>query len=309
MAKDPIRIGIVVGREWSFPPAFIEEVAQRGEGAVVAEIAQFGAAYMDEPVPYRVIIDRMSHEIPYYRTYLKNAMLQGTHVINDPFRWAADDKYFDSSVSTKVGVAHPKTVALPNKEVKADVSPESFRNLIYPLDWKAIVEYIGMPAILKDAHGGGWKEVYKVNSLEELIWRYDESESLTMVLQEFIEWDEYVRCMCIGREECMPIKYDPRERRYHRHETAGVDAALYERCKRDALALCKALGYDMNTVEFAVKDGIPYAIDFMNPAPDMDIYSLTPYYFHWAITHLADFAIKLAKSKTKPGKNYTWYQA
>jgi hypothetical protein len=308
MAKEPLKIGIVVGREWSFPPAFIEEVASRRAG-VEAEFVQMGGSFMDEPVPYRVVIDRMSHEIPYYRSYLKNAMLQGAWVINDPFRWAADDKYFDSSVAAKAGVAHPKTVVLPNKSVRADVSPDSFRNLTYPLDWQRIVDYIGMPAIFKDAYGGGWKEVYKVNSLEELLWRYDESEWLTMIVQECIEWDEYVRCMCIGREHVLPIQYDPRQRKYHRHETAGLDRALYERCAHDALALCRALGYDMNTVEFAVKDGVPYAIDFMNPAPDMDVYSLTPYYFQWAISHLADLAINLAKSDARPGEGYTWRQA
>jgi glutathione synthase/RimK-type ligase-like ATP-grasp enzyme len=306
--KEPLKIGIVVGREWSFPPAFIEAVAERDAG-VVADFVEVGGSFMDEPVPYRVIIDRMSHEIPYYRSYLKNAMLQGCWVINDPFRWAADDKYFDSSVASKVDVAHPRTVALPNKAVKADVSPESFRNLLYPLDWQRIVDYVGLPAILKDAHGGGWKEVYKVNTLEELIWRYDESESLTMVVQEFIRWDGYVRCMCIGREHVLPIRYDPSERKYHRHATAGLSAELYARCAQDALKLCRALGYDMNTVEFAIRDGVPYAIDFMNPAPDMDVYSLTPYYFQWAISHLADLAVRLARSRSRPGKGYSWYQA
>jgi hypothetical protein len=257
---------------------------------------------MDEPVPYRVIIDRMSHEIPYYRSYLKNAMLQGCWVINDPFRWAADDKYFDSSVASKVDVAHPRTVALPNKAVKADVSPESFRNLLYPLDWQRIVDYVGLPAILKDAHGGGWKEVYKVNTLEELIWRYDESESLTMVVQEFIRWDGYVRCMCIGREFVMPIKYDPRQRKYHRHETAGLERALYERC---AQTPCAARCHDMNTVEFAIRDGA-LRDRLMNPAPDMDgivdallLPGLSPPRrpgVGWP-------------SRARPGEGYSWYQA
>ena len=43
---------------------------------------------------------------------------------------------------------------------------------------------------------------------------------------------------------------------------------------RDALALCDGLGYDLNTVEFAVRDGVPYAIDFMNCAPDADVHSV-----------------------------------
>ena len=109
------KIGLIVGREWSFPPAFIEEVARRDED-VVAEYVKLGGTAMDEPVDYAVIIDRISHEVPYYRTYLKHAVLQGTTVVNNPFMWSADDKLFDASLATQLGVASPKTVVLPNRE-------------------------------------------------------------------------------------------------------------------------------------------------------------------------------------------------
>src|ERR1700686_3648718 len=76
--------------------------------------------------------------------------------------------------------------------------------------------------------------------------------------------------------------------------------------RRDAIALCKALGYDMNTVEFAIRDGIPYAIDFMNPAPDMDVNSLGQKHFDWMVTHMADLTIKLAKSDASTADRYAW---
>jgi hypothetical protein len=152
----------MVGREWSFPPRFIEEVARR-KADVEAEFVKIGATAMNEPVPYAVIVDRISHEVPYYRSYLKNAVLQGVTVVNNPFMWSADDKFFDASLATRLGVASPKTMALPNKAYIPGIVPEeSLRNLVYPLDWKGIVEYIGMPCILKDAHGGGWKEVLRL---------------------------------------------------------------------------------------------------------------------------------------------------
>jgi hypothetical protein len=288
-----LKVGLLVGREWSFPPAFIEEVKRRDEG-VEAEYVKLGGTKMDEPCPYVVIIDRISHEVPYYRSYLKNAVLQGTRVINNPFMWTADDKFFEASLATKLGVASPKTVALPNKEyVPGIVHNESLRNLKFPLDWQEILAYVGLPCVLKDAHGGGWKEVYICHSLED-VWRaYDQSGLLTMVLQEFIEWDHYVRCMCLGQEEVLPIRYDPKERKYH-VDHAHLSSDLGQRVVADALKLVRALGYDMNTVEFAVRDGVPYAIDFMNPAPDMDVYSLTPFYFDWVVKRMADMAIRLA---------------
>ena len=299
------KVGLMVGREWSFPPKFIEEVNRRDQG-VVAEFVKIGASAMNEPCPYDVIVDRISHEVPYYRSYLKNAVLQGTTVINNPFMWTADDKYFGASLATRLGVAHPKTLALPNKDYIPGIVPqESLRNLVYPLDWKGIVEYIGMPCILKDAHGGGWKEVYVCRSLEELIHNYDNSGLLTMVVQEFIEWDQFVRCLCLGQEEVLPMKYDPKARRYlveHEHLSAELGARIV----KDAQTLCRALGYDMNSLEFAVRGGIPYAIDFMNPAPDMDVNSLTPHYFEWVVTHMADLVIRLAKNPRKQAVELKW---
>lgn len=300
-----LKVGLIVGREWSFPPAFIEEVNRRDAG-VVAEYVTLGGTRMEEPCAYAVLIDRISHEVPYYRTYLKHAALQGATVVNNPFMWSADDKFFGSSLATALGVASPKTVVLPNKEYVPDiVHEESLRNLVYPLDWQGIIDYVGMPCVLKDAHGGGWKDVYICRSLEELLHHYDHSGLRTMIVQEFIEWEHYVRCICLGQEDVLPIKYDPRERKYH-VEHKHLSPELGHRVVADSLNLVRALGYDMNTVEWAIRGGVPYAIDFMNPAPDMDIYSLTPFYFEWAVKHMADMAIRLAKHPRPQRREVRW---
>lgn len=298
------KIGLIVGREWSFPPAFIEEVNKRDAG-VIAEYAKLGGTRMNEPCEYAVLIDRISHEIPYYRAYLKNAMLQGAYCINNPFWWSADDKFFGASLITKMGLSSPKTIVLPMKSYPEGVVSESLRNLTYPLDWDAIVGYVGLPAILKDAWGGGWKNVYKVNTVDELIRAYDETGTLCMILQEFIEFDQFVRCICVGQTNIMPIKYDPKNRRYiveHDH----LSPELGERIVRDATAINSVMGYDMNSIEFAVKDGVPYAIDFMNPAPDMDINSITPHYFAWAVKSMADFAIEMAHNPQPQRSEQRW---
>lgn len=301
----PQKIGLLVGREWSWPPAFIDEVNGRDEN-VSAEYVKLGGTAMDDPVPYAVIIDRISHEVPYYRTFLKHAVLQGCTVVNNPFMWTADDKLFGATLATKLGVASPRTVALPNKEYVPGIVPtESLRNLTYPLDWQAILDYVGLPCILKDAHGGGWRDVYVCRSLDEVIRHYDASGRLTMILQEFIEWDHFVRCLCIGQEEILPIWYDPRERRYIVHHE-HMAPELGERVIGDSLRLVRALGYDMNSIEWAIKDGVPYAIDFMNPAPDMDIHSLTPHYFQWVVTHMADMAIRLCHEPRPQLKELKW---
>jgi hypothetical protein len=299
------KIGLLVGREWSFPPKFIDEVSRRDAGVTV-EYVSLGAVAMDQPCPYDVIIDRISHEVPFYRSYLKQAVLQGATVVNNPFMWTADDKFFGAALITKLGVASPKTLALPNKSYVPGIIPsESLRNLQFPLDWEGITREIGMPCILKDAHGGGWKEVHVCRSLAELIHHYDNSGLLTMVVQEFIDWSHFVRCMCLGQEEILVMKYDPKGRRYL-VEPGFLGPELETRVVKDAQTIVRALGYDMNSIEFAVRDGIPYAIDFMNPAPDMDVNSLIQPYFDWVVTHMADMAIRFAKKPRKQAKDLRW---
>ena len=76
--------------------------------------------------------------------------------------------------------------------------------------------------------------------------------------------------------------------------------------KRDCLTLCRALGYDLNTVEFAVEDGVPYAIDFMNPAPDAEITSVGQANFDWIVNAVAEMAVKKAQSDADPVPELRW---
>jgi hypothetical protein len=299
------RVGLLVGREWSFPPKFMEEVNGRGAG-VVAEYVTLGGTSMDDRVQYDVIIDRISHEVPYYRSWLKHAVLEGATVINNPFMWTADDKFFGASLASKLGIAHPKTVALPNREYVPGIKhDESLRNLSYPLDWDTMLHHIGLPCILKDAHGGGWKEVYVCRTKEDVLRHYNDSGLLQMILQEFIEWDQFIRCICLGRDTVLPMRYDPGERRYH-VEHSHLSPELGQRVVDHSLKLVRALGYDMNSMEWAIRDGVPYAIDFMNPAPDMDVNSLTPHYFDWVVRNMADMAIRLAREPRPQLRELRW---
>jgi hypothetical protein len=128
-----------------------------------------------------------------------------------------------------------------------------------------------------------------------------------MVIQEFIRWDNYARCMVLGQEEVRIMKYKPGQHGAHHYfEEHDFSDALYNRLYNDSLTLCHALGYDMNTVEYAIAGDIPYAIDFMNPAPDMDINSLGQAHFQWMVTHMADMAIRLAKSSEGTRDRYHW---
>jgi hypothetical protein len=291
-----VKIGLLCGREYAFPPAFLDRVNQLGAPhGITAEFVKLTGTKMGEPSGYRLIVDRISHEVEYYRAYLKHAVLTGTYVINNPFWWTADDKFFNYAVAQKVGVAVPKTIVLPQKSYPADIdlTAESLHNLGYPIDWDGLLDYVGRPAILKPFSGGGWKHVYKVNNREELIAAYDVTGPYCMTLQQFIRFDQYVRCFTFGKTDITPVRYDPHERRYlveHQYLTSQLGARIV----RDAQTLNLALGYEMNTIEFAVEDGVPYAIDFLNPAPDFERDRITPHYFDMVVEKMANLVIDRA---------------
>jgi hypothetical protein len=291
-----VKIGLLCGREYAFPPAFLERVNTVGRSrGISAEFVKLTGTKMGEPSGYRVIVDRISHEVDYYRAYLKHAVLEGCYVINNPFWWTADDKFFNYSVAKRLGVAVPRTALLPQKAYPPDydITAESLRNLGYPIDWDGLLDYIGRPAILKPYSGGGWKHVYKVHDRAELIDAYDRTGPTCMTLQEFINFDQYVRCFTFGKTDIVPVAYDPHQRRYL-VDHAYLSAELGARIVRDAQTLNNALGYEMNTIEFAVQDGVPYAIDFLNPAPDFERDRITPHYFEMVLQRMTDLVIDRA---------------
>jgi hypothetical protein len=296
------KIGVMVGRERSFPDAFIAEVNRRSASSgVSAEYVRIGSARCGVPPDYAVILDRISHEVPFYQAWLKHAALEGVHVVNNPFWKLADDKFFGTGLAAKLGIPVPRTVALPNREYIPDISPDSLRNLQF-VDWKEVLDYTGTPAFIKPLYGGGWKSVSKVTSVEELLRAYNSSGQLSMIVQEGIQWSAYVRCIVLGCEHVYPHLWDPSKPHHERYSGANFDVPedLMDRIVSMSKKLCQALGYEMNTCEFAVRDGVPYAIDFMNAAPDLDRASLTPEAFDWGVRTMADFLIGVATKKKKP---------
>jgi hypothetical protein len=300
------KIGVLRGMESSFPEALIEYInTNYSKKGVHAEFISLEYINMHGDSEYDVLIDRISHEVPFYRSFLKWAAIKGTYVINNPFWWSADDKFIDNIIAEQVGVAVPKTVILPHKQHPPNTQGNSFRNLKYPVDWEAMFEYIGFPAYMKPHDGGGWRGVTKVRSPLEFFQAYDDSGIDCMMYQENIDFEDYYRCYCIGRKDVHIMAYNPTTEHHLRYASVRdkiIPAAMKKRLTRDVLALCNALGYDMNTVEFAVRDDIPYAIDFMNPAPDADYNSVGKENFDWVVKALGNFAAKKALEKRQPMK-------
>jgi len=302
------KIGVLHGMERSFPQAFVERINKMGLKDIKAEPVMIDMVSQAESDEYAVIIDRISQDVPFYRAFLKNAAISGTAVINNPFWWSADEKFFNNALAVKLGVPVPKTVILPSHERPTDTSDASFSNLKFPLSWEKIFQHIGFPAYMKPHAGGGWKSVYKLDNMDDFFKSYSETGQLVMMLQEEIIFDDYFRCYCLGGKYVRIMQYEPRNPHHLRYQSTNgpASAKLLKQVHDYVLQLCQALGYDFNTVEMAVRNGIPYAIDFCNPAPDAEVTSVGQENFEWVVEHATKMAVERAQAQ-KPGKdNLTW---
>jgi glutathione synthase/RimK-type ligase-like ATP-grasp enzyme len=301
------KIGILFGKERSFPLALIDRINSKKNAGIVAEPVMIDKVMQDVSSDYAVIFDRISQDVPFYRAYLKNAALCGTAVINNPFWWSADEKFFNNCLATKIGVPVPKTVILPSRELPDDTSDASFSNLAYPMDWEGIFKYVGFPAYMKPFAGGGWKNVYQLNSMEEFYTKHAETGQLVMLLQEEIKFEEYYRCYCIGGKYVRIMPYEPRNPHHLRYAASFKPSEeKHKEMEEIVLRICNYLGYDFNTVELAIRDGVPYAIDFCNPAPDADVASVGEENFEWVVEMSAVYAIERAKAQKDDKDNLTW---
>lgn len=301
------KIGVLFGQERTFPQALVERINNKKPNGILAEPVSIDKVMQGEGSGYAVIFDRISQDVPFYRAFLKNAALCDTAVLNNPFWFSADEKFFNNCLATKINVPVPKTVILPSREMPPDTSENSFSNLTYPLDWDGIFNYVGFPAYMKPFAGGGWKSVYKIKDMDDFFIKHGETGELVMMLQEEIIFEEYYRCYCIGGKYVRIMPYEPRNPHHLRYVADFKPSE--ERLKmmeEIVLRINHYLGYDFNTVELAVRNGIPYAIDFCNPAPDADKNSVGEENFEWVVETAANYAIERAMEH-KPGMdNLTW---
>lgn len=302
-----LKIGILFGQERSFPEALIERINRHKPEGILAEPVRIDKVVQGEGPGYAVIVDRISHDVPFYRAYLKNAALTGTAVINNPFWTSADEKFFNNCLATRIGVPVPKTVILPSSALPDETSHASFSNLAYPLDWEGIFGYVGFPAYMKPFAGGGWRNVYRLEDQEAFYRHHQETKQLVMLLQEEILFEEYYRCYCIGGKYVRIMPYEPRNPSHLRYQSDfRPSPERLSQMEGIVLRLNRYLGYDFNTVELAVRDGVPYAIDFANPAPDADARSVGAENFEWVVETSARYTIERARACREGMDNLTW---
>ena len=299
--QKPGIVGILSSDEQPLITDLIDAINNNKKG-ITAELCKVPELNIDMEIPYSLIIDRISHVVPYYLQFAKEALLSGCYVINNPFRFYVE-KFFGFAAAKEIGVPVPRTILLPPKEQRKGINSDDLQNMIYPLKWKEITDFIKFPAFFKPAGGWGWRGVNMVQNFDELMFHYDRSGEELMLLQEAIDYTHYVRCFCLGRKYTLPIHYRP-DAPYHEQYVVDHDHLTPEQGKlvhEYATALSDVLDFDMNVCEFAFRDGIPVAIDFTNMVPDMNPESIRWHYYDWAVTHMAKVALEYVEKPRVPG--------
>lgn len=300
----PRLIGLLYGREETFPPALIEEVNSRRLKDIRAESIRLGALTPEGDCPYRVVVDRISHAIPFYREYLRHAaLLGGAFVINNPLSSDLDDRFLQAGLARKLGLQVPRTVLLPSHSYPQEITPEFLTNLEYPLQWEEILELVGTPAVLKSARG--WSREQKpVNSLRDLLYHYNHSGQSLALLQAEVPRQGYVRCLAVGGAFfCRP--FDPDSETYL--EAPALAPEIEKRVVKAAEKLIGALGYEVGVVEFALHEGEPWLLDRAYPVPDLDWWRLSEPYFQRVVGAMADLVVRCAQSDQPTPSSLPFY--
>ncbi|MEZ6195745.1 MAG: hypothetical protein R3F20_08445 [Planctomycetota bacterium] len=262
-----MRIGLIYGSEEKFTSALAESL--RGEAGIEVEPVRFAGTGLEEPWRFDLVVDRASARVPYYRSALRQAVLDGVRVVGDPFREATRDRFFDLSLLRRLGVPVPETVLLPNKEYPSDPGPGGLRNLAYPLDWDALLERVGRPAWLKDVDPARLAGAHKVHDREELLYRFDRSGAATLMLQRDVIWDRLYRCFTFGREGVVLARYDAAGRGCSepgRDLERGLRRGLQSLARRVA----GALGTDIAALDVAVDGENLVVIDAGSSLPGFE---------------------------------------
>lgn len=292
MSQKEKLIGILAGDEYEFPEALIDTI-NKDDAPVRAELAKVSYTQMDGSTDYNVLIDRISHIVPYYRIYLQFAILANAYVINNPYTWSIDSRFFGTAMVNHLGLKSPRTVILPNKYIARDATPDTFRNLDYPMNWQAIIDYVGVPAIFKNNSGGGRQETHRVHNVDELIEWYDESGTRTKILQQVIESDIHIHSFVVGHDQVMSLRFSIKDNHYKPDIISNSDQ-LGATLAEAAIRITKAYQYDVNMVEFVIHNDEIYVISGTNPVPQISDALMSKAQFNWCVAEIAKVAVDRA---------------
>jgi len=292
-------IGILRGSENTFPEALMRYINEKvgvtnvGESNIVAEDVMVGHHQLQELRKYVLLFDRVSHQIPYFRSLLRSVSEQHTYLLNRSEILQNFDRYNGLHYASTLGINIPEMVLLPHHLPPNALAPSNFRNLIYPLDWHKMFSHVHFPALLKTVDEGPYLS-YWVQDAEAFFEAYHRSESRLLVLQQAFAPTMYYRVYVLGQELFYVMPYNPEVvplLRYHKTSEKLIQPETKKLIIECLYPLIAKLRSDFVQVEVALSYGQPYVTDIMFSAVDADYNLVGKVHFEWIVKNLAQLII------------------
>lgn len=290
------KIGIFCGAENAFPFSLIDYINSFGKD-VKAELVKIGFCKVGDIFDYDIIFDRVSREVPMYSSILKSVALFSVQVINNPFLRCLEDYFFQYHIAHRLGIKTPKTVIIPTKEHPEGTISETFKNLIYPLNWSELFDYLGFPMIIRMNTIQNEALTFKVYNPMEFFSAFDYSGSKQLIVQEDLKADVNLRAFVIGKEKVKIFNYDPTKplvARYTR-ENNFVKPEIKNQLESISKKLCSAINLDFTAIDFLVSNNEVFVYNFYNTTPRIDTTLFSDDVYEWFVFTVGDFLTSLAE--------------
>lgn len=289
--RSAMKIGILHGREETFPPALQQEIAARGGEA---EPLVLDGLLPQTKAEYSLIVDRISHKVPFYRSYLKQQALLGTHCIHDPFWLETVDRAVVYQLAAEAQVPALPSVVLPSKDHPPGIEADDLQNLTYPLAWDRMLELVKLPAQLRSRELGK-REAIPIPSIDALWEAYGKTAAEIMVLEGRPDPDSPFIALMAGHET-VALGWDSQNQKY-RH-SARVESALAERAGELTRKFCRHARLPLVGVEWSHYGGRLVLSD-LYLFPDLDWWSLSEEAFTRVVSSFTDYLLELLTKKMK----------
>jgi len=308
-----LKIGLLLGNEISMPDAF-EGLLKRlnlnikyGDETFTFKperisIEPFNIRYKPD---YDIVMERVSHWHTNPREWLKKILLDDVYVINNPFTFQSMEKHIGFSMLAKLGVNIPDTWLLPQKD-QSDLLQEALELYSKFFELDEIAESIGYPMYIKPYDGGGWVGVQRLENSADLHKAYNESGKRMMHLQKSVEFSKFCRALNIG-PQVLPMRYDPSKPLHERYVISFdyFTGDEWEQMIKITKLVGAIFGWEYNSCEVGIIDGVLYPFDFSNAVPDSSVMSLH-FYFPWVIKSLIRWITFCGATGRKFRFNLNW---
>jgi hypothetical protein len=317
MAHVVKHIGLSLGADLCWPLCY-EEIVRRldlelplGDDTVSFDVKRVTIEPFElrRPVPYDVVLDRVTHWYTTSREWIKKAILyDDLYVLNNPWTIQSMEKATTYTAMMRLGLPVPETWIVPPKEYepREDLAStlERYAELF---DLDEVGGKLGYPLFMKPYDGGAWVGVDRIDNAEQLNAAYEKSGKRLMHLQKAVSpFDLFVRAVGIGPQvRC--VRYEPSAPLHKRYEIAFSFLSAEEASVlRDmTLTINSFFGWDFNSCEALRQDGVFYPIDFANACPDSQVTSLH-YHFPWLVKAQVRWSLFCAATGRKMRKMVDW---